>query len=352
MRSSWFVLLIGFAALPGAWAQNTSTIFLPPIAGAPFSGVIVVERTTIPVKGAPFNLKTVREVARDSQGRIYNVFRRLVPASYSGEPPIIRVHFYDPQTRSYAYIYPQQKTYMTGTVNHPPAAEPADLIASPAGSSVPLNQFTKQQDLGTRSIEGISAHGVRETQTIPAGNSGSGSEIVLTDEYWYSDDLHMNVKIEHDDPRTGNVTMTMTKVTRTEPDPALFQIPEGYQNGFPSMSRGIESGPAKRPPPSETASPVYHVGGNVSAPRLVSAPDPEFPAGVQQGGVVVVSCIVSEQGLPTQVRVIRSPSDAFDQNAIRAVQQYRFEPAMQNSDSAAKPVSVQVNIEVNFRPPA
>ena len=66
---------------------------------------------------------------------------------------------------------PQRKAYMTGTVNHPPAAEPADLIASPAGNSIPLNQFTKEEDLGTHSVEGVSAHGVREIQTIPAASS-------------------------------------------------------------------------------------------------------------------------------------------------------------------------------------
>jgi hypothetical protein len=78
-------------------------------------------------------------------------------------------------------------------------------------------------------VEGVSAHGVRETQTIPAANSSTEKEIVLTDEYWYSDDLHMNVMVKHSDPRTGSVTMTLTKATRTDPDPSLFEIPEGYK---------------------------------------------------------------------------------------------------------------------------
>ena len=141
---SCLVLLISVAAVPGGWAQNISGIFLTPVANAPFSGVIVVERNTVPRNGGPvLNLKTIREVARDSQGRVHNVFRALIPATDNSTPPIIRIHIYDPQTRSYTYLYPQRKTYMTGTVNHPPAAEPADLIASPAGNSVPLNQFTK-----------------------------------------------------------------------------------------------------------------------------------------------------------------------------------------------------------------
>jgi hypothetical protein len=219
-------VFLTLAAGPSGLAQNTSGIFVPPVPDAPFTGVIKVDRTIIRPDGSVESLKTIRDTARDSRGRIYNVFRALVPADFAGTPPTIRVHFYDPQTRNYTYLYPDHHTYMTGTVNHPPAAEPADLLASPQGNSIPLNQFTKQQDLGTQSIEGITAHGVRETQTIPGS---TGSEIVLTDEYWYSDDLHMNVMVKHNDPRKGSVTMTLTQATRTDPDPSLFQIPEGYK---------------------------------------------------------------------------------------------------------------------------
>jgi hypothetical protein len=217
-----------FAAVPGGLAQRTSSIFITPVPDAPFTGVIKVDRTIVQPDGKVQTLNTIRDVGRDNRGRIYNVFRALVPADFAGTPPTMRVHFYDPQTRSYTYLYPNH-TYTTGTVNHPPASEPADLIASPAGNSAPLNQFTKQEDLGTRSVEGINAHGVREIQTIPAASSGTGSEVVLTDEYWYSDDLHMNVMIKHSDPRTGSVTMTLTQATRTDPDPSVFQIPEGYK---------------------------------------------------------------------------------------------------------------------------
>lgn len=342
---SWLVLLILLATAVRAWAQNTSGIFLTPVPGAPFSGVIVVERTIVPRSGdSALHFKTVRDVARDSQGRIYNVFRQLVPASDNSTPPVVRIHFYDPQTRSYTYLYPQQKIYTTGTVNHPPAAEPADLIASPAGSSAPLNQFTKEEDLGTQNISGVSAHGVREIQTIPA-SSNTGKEIVLTDEYWYSEDLHMNVAVKHDDPRTGRVSMTLTQVTRTEPDPSIFQIPDDY------TTRGLGSGSLNSPRTADGGTPqTYHIGGPVSAPRLVTAPAPEFPPGQTGGGVVVVTCIVDQEGRPQQVHVVRSLSDDYDREAVQAVEQYRFAPAMLQEGSAPKPVPVEVHIEVNFRP--
>jgi TonB family protein len=347
----WLVVLTYTVALPRGWGQNISGIFLTPIANAPFTGVIVVERTAVGNDSPVANLKTTRDVARDGQGRVYNVFRQLVPATESGPPPVVRIHIYDPQTRNYTYLYPQNKVYSTGTVNHPPAAEPADLLASPAGNSVPLNQFAKQEDLGTQNIGGVSAHGVRQIQTIPAANSGTGNEIVLTDEYWYSDDLHINVVVKHNDPRTGSVAMTLTQVARGEPDSSLFQIPEDYKptgigSGSPALpndNRDTAGGPQAS---------LHHIGGPVSAPRLLSAPDPEFPSGQTEGGVVVVTCVVDEKGAPRQVHVVRSLSDAFDQNAVRAVEQYRFSPAMLQSESASKPVAVEVHIEVNFRPPS
>lgn len=65
--------------------------------------------------------------------------------------------------------------------------------------------------------------------------------------------------------------------------------------------------------------------------------------------VVVVTCIVDVKGQPKQVVVVRSLSHAFDRNAVRAVEQYRFTPAMLEGDPAPKPVAVAVHIEVNFR---
>jgi hypothetical protein len=231
-----FVVVSG-ALVPGALAQNTNGIFITPAPDAPFTGTIDVERSEIRPDGSVVLLKTVRDVARDSRGRVYNVFREFVPANSSQAITIMRIHFYDPETRGFTYLYPQRHVYVTGTVRHPPSAEPADMAASATGRGAPLNQFTKEEDLGMRQIAGVSAHGVRETQTIPAADGNAGKDVVLTDEYWYSEDLHMNVKVSHNDPRAGSVTMTLTKATRADPDPSLFQIPEGYHPMSPQEAQ-------------------------------------------------------------------------------------------------------------------
>lgn len=86
----------------------------------------------------------------------------------------------------------------------------------------------------------------------------------------------------------------------------------------------------------------------ITAPRLVSMVDPQFPADSPKGkffGIAVVATIVGTDGKPEQVHVVKSLGPEFDKNAVAAVEQYRFSPALQHG----KPVPVKVNVEVNFR---
>ena len=222
-------LLTFAAALPSALSQTRLDVFVTPIPNVPFSAVIKVERAMVLPDGSIANLKTFRDIGRDSVGRIFNESRELLPESSTKTPQVLGIHLYDPQTRVSARLNPLERTFRSGVVNRPPATvPPALLYASPTGNTVPQNEFTKEEDLGTREIEGVLAHGVRDTQTIPADSSGTGKEILITDEYWYSEELRINVVLKHNDPSTGSVSMTVTQVTRAEPDANLFKIPEGY----------------------------------------------------------------------------------------------------------------------------
>jgi TonB family protein len=93
---------------------------------------------------------------------------------------------------------------------------------------------------------------------------------------------------------------------------------------------------------------LYRVGGDVSAPKLVFVPDPQYSEEARQAkyqGVCVVSLIVDAQGNPMRVLVVRHLGMGLDQKAVEAVKGYRFEPAMR----FGKPVAVAVDVEVNFR---
>jgi hypothetical protein len=223
-----FLFLLAFAATtPVAAGQD---VFVTPVPNVPFTAVINVERSFVRPDGSVANVKTERQIARDSRGRIYNEMRMLVPESSSKAPQVERIHLYDPQTRIATNLNVSQRTYRTMTANRPPATVPPTLLdATPAGNALQQNEFTKKEDLGIQEMGGIPAHGVRETQTISADTGGSGKELVITDEYWYSEDLRINLLIKHNDPRSGAVIMTVGQVQRTEPDPAIFDIPAGYR---------------------------------------------------------------------------------------------------------------------------
>lgn len=93
---------------------------------------------------------------------------------------------------------------------------------------------------------------------------------------------------------------------------------------------------------------VMSVGGGVSAPEVVHSVQPQFTAEARSQnlqGVVAVQLIVDSQGFPQAVRVVRPLGMGLDQEAVAAVKQYRFRPAIYQGH----PVSVQMVIDVDFR---
>jgi hypothetical protein len=86
-----------------------------------------------------------------------------------------------------------------------------------------------QEDLGSTTILGIKAHGSRSTWTIPVGEIGNDKPLVHSYENWFADGLAIEVRDVDDDPQQGKRTMELVKLDQGEPDPAIFQPPEGYE---------------------------------------------------------------------------------------------------------------------------
>jgi TonB family protein len=62
-------------------------------------------------------------------------------------------------------------------------------------------------------------------------------------------------------------------------------------------------------------------------------------------GAVLISLLVTEEGLPAEVHVVRGMGYGLDEKAMEAVRQYRFQPAMKDG----KPIAQHISIEVNFQ---
>ncbi len=92
---------------------------------------------------------------------------------------------------------------------------------------------------------------------------------------------------------------------------------------------------------------LHRVGGGVSAPVVLFAPEPQFSDEARKAkvsGNVLVYLQVDEKGRPTHIRVLRGIGMGLDEKAIEAVSQYRFKPAMEDG----RPVAIEMNVDVTF----
>lgn len=86
----------------------------------------------------------------------------------------------------------------------------------------------RNEILTPQEINGVNAVGSRWNRNLRLEGESSNRVIEVTNELWTSPDLRIIVRHIHDDPRTGKETTDVTDVIRGDPDPALFQAPEGY----------------------------------------------------------------------------------------------------------------------------
>ena len=202
-------------------------IFVTPVAGAPFSGSVEILSKQAMPDGSIYLRRTLNHIARSSAGMIYNERRQLVARSFQGEPRILEFHIFDPRTRLNTFLDPEKHLARQRVL---PARLEAPANSTPDTTVVPMNaNAVKTQDLGMETVAGLPLHGARKTRIVPAAVSGTGRDVVITDDYWYSEDLKVYLVLKHNDPRTGEQVVGIVKVDRGEPDAAVFQIPTSYR---------------------------------------------------------------------------------------------------------------------------
>lgn len=93
--------------------------------------------------------------------------------------------------------------------------------------------------------------------------------------------------------------------------------------------------------------PVDH--RDVTAPRKVSAPKPEFPRGARYfgvTGVLVVLVVIDEKGVPSKPEVLNALSaPSLTWAGLEALKRWRFEPARLDGE----PVPVFYTLTINYR---
>jgi hypothetical protein len=121
----------------------------------------------------------------------------------------------------------------TATVEHLPADATVSVKFLPLQQSRAQGQSVKPgdlvtKDLGTRTEGMMTLVGKRVTGTIAAGRVGNDQPLSVTTDVWTYPEFKLKVDEVEKNPFSGERTFELSNIRGEEPDPALFEIPEGY----------------------------------------------------------------------------------------------------------------------------
>jgi hypothetical protein len=222
------------------------------IAGAPYSGVEVVESTQTLANGNVISHKTETTIYRDSVGRVrpeVTVTPRPRPGQTTAEAPHTSITIHDPVARVTRELNSATKTgreipMPRGRGGVGAGARPAASTTTPRAGrgtpgTVPANPNVVHETLAMTTINGVQATGTRVTRTVPAGQMGNTQPFQTVHESWISADLKVPVLVKDTDPRSRTTTRQLINITRSEPDPSLFQVSSDYKVTTAGRGRGF-----------------------------------------------------------------------------------------------------------------
>lgn len=203
------------------------------VKGIPLTADIVNTHVQVLQDGNKITNETTSHFYRDSEGRTRRE-NKLALAGHEGDAPTM-IMINDPVARTRFMLNTSNKV-----ADELPAMKPLsgnvmyrqklvdEQVVTGAIKTAPEGKET-MEDLGTQSVEGVTAHGTRSSHIIPAGQIGNERPITVTTESWYSDEIGMEVLRVHNDPWSGEVTTKVTNIRHGEPDAALFTPPGDYK---------------------------------------------------------------------------------------------------------------------------
>jgi TonB family protein len=318
-----------------------------PIAKLHFTAKVELETVNQLPDGMLITHKTYNLIARDSLGRTHNERRKWIDPTTSEEPKLLRVELYDPATLTRTELFPLTKIarQWIGT----PSAEPSAQIA--AGKPE-----ISRENIGTDSIQGIPVRGVRVSQTYAAGALGNDRPLKIVTEYWFSEELKINLLTTRTDPRFGVQTVRVTELARQEPEPSLFAISPEYKlvkETLPDQEGRAEAMSDDDSQISVSApSGVARAGvAGTTIPICIYCPNPSYTDKARTAkiqGSVVLQIVVTADGQAENISVVKGPGLGLglEESAIKTVKGWRFKPAHGPDGNA---VATVVPVQVTFR---
>lgn len=245
------------------------------IKGAPYTAESVNEHTQVLADGNRIKHTNKTVFARDSEGRTRRetTIEGLGPVGKT-EEPVVSIFIDDPVAKVQYTLDSSRKVAMKSKADGgadirfaPGTAGPngrsedvmfeRKIVTSHAGAVQKVeariemranvhDSKLKKEDLGTRTIEGVSAKGTRTTMTIPAGEVGNERPMEVVTETWYSDEIKAVVLTKHSDPRSGEMVTRLSNVKLGNPTRSLFEPPADYKIEEVASMRTIVDAPAIR----------------------------------------------------------------------------------------------------------
>jgi hypothetical protein len=115
----------------------------------------------------------------------------------------------------------------------------SSATTTPAAQTHGEGPQVSRETLGTQTIEAFLAQGTRTTTVYPVGSFGNDRPVTVIREVWRSPELQIVLLSQVSDPRNGDTVTRLTNISRSQPDPSLFQLPAGYH----VINAGVSSAP-------------------------------------------------------------------------------------------------------------
>jgi len=256
----WAIFLLCIPAFP-VFGQDANP---PRRASKPVTPIpaYTAEFKTVHVRtlanGTTITTETTEVRARDSQGRNLMILTRtplhgvtefkngsiddpventrIIWNSHDKKAKIIRLPVQDQRHGCWTSVGSPRITINYGSDVPPPSTTATAAGGGAAGSAMvgaEVGEVSKteetRKDLGTTTIQGLEARGMRFTSVIPAGKVGNDIPITTTREVWHVPGFPFALREAFDDPRSGKTTRETVSLTIGEPDLVMFQPPEGYE---------------------------------------------------------------------------------------------------------------------------
>jgi hypothetical protein len=193
-----------------AFCQPNPFDYVPSL---PYTAQIVQTDVETQENGTRVYQETKVFQSRNSQGRTWI---ESFQSNNMGRPMV--VNLYIPLRRQFIQLFPWQKT--------------ARVMTFPGTGPIPIHRNLHVVERKTEALPGRTIHGIYAvgTLTTEVSNDGHGPDVVNVQETWISPVLKIVVfSKETSTDSDRDQTTEIRQLDRSEPNPALFEIPADYK---------------------------------------------------------------------------------------------------------------------------